>query len=73
MASKKQLKEYSQYLEALVLLYSTGEDNMASIVNILSDNVSFEVKLQTAKALSKLKTKGDFVDILKSYRNHFSS
>ncbi|MDV3490989.1 hypothetical protein CMU55_19140 [Elizabethkingia anophelis] len=73
MASKKQLKEYARNLEALLLVNSEALGNTASLVNLLSDNVSLEVKLQTVKALVRVKLTADDIGELRNYRRSISS
>ena len=72
MASKKQLKEYARNLEALLLVNSEVLGNTASLVNILSDNVSLEVKLQTVKTLVRVKLTADDIGELRNYRRSLS-
>jgi|GEM_PF-5274128 len=73
MASKKQLKEYARNLEALLLVNSEALGNTASLVNLLSDNVSLEVKLQTVKTLVRVKLTADDIGELRNYRRSLSS
>lgn len=68
MASKKQLKEYARNLEALLLVNSEALGNTASLAILLSDNVSLEVKLQTVKALTRLKLTEEEIGTLRLYR-----
>ncbi|KUY20851.1 hypothetical protein BAZ12_19565 [Elizabethkingia miricola] len=73
MASKKQLKEYARNLEALLLVNSETLGNTASLVNILSDNVSLEVKLQTVKTLARVKLTEEDIGVLRTYRRSLSN
>ncbi|MCT3689525.1 MULTISPECIES: hypothetical protein [Elizabethkingia] len=74
MTTEDQLRKYSRCLEALVLMYSGGGNETTSLLNIVSDNVSLEVKLQTAITLSKFKLQDeDNVQLLRNFRNIISS